>query len=319
MILTPEVLAIFILNTIFAFFATIAFVLSVKIFLHWNIKSVSQSQYKLEKQSYLSATIIKYIFAIKVPLFLFFIFTLDKISKVITGAMCGAGVVDATPYGTYLLILKVINLYVFAYWLMLNSVDMKNEEQPYTKLKFGIYIIAFFLLMGELVLEGVMFNSIDIDKMVSCCGTIYSSTASSYISNIFSIDTGMLLFLFYGTYVLIMLFALLKNKYLFSIANLFFIIISIIAIIVFFGTYIYQLPTHHCPFCFLQKDYYYVGYFIYIFLFLGTFYGVIVAFIDAKKEQMQRDTKISLVFNTLLVLLLSAYPLIYYIKNGVWL
>ncbi len=319
MILTPEVLAIFILNTIFAFFATIAFVLSVKIFLHWNIKSVSQSQYKLEKQSYLSATIIKYIFAIKVPLFLFFIFTLDKISKVITGAMCGAGVVDATPYGTYLLILKVINLYVFAYWLMLNSVDMKNEEQPYTKLKFGIYIIAFFLLMGELVLEGVMFNSIDIDKMVSCCGTIYSSTASSYISNIFSIDTGMLLFLFYGTYVLIMLFALLKNKYLFSIANLFFIIISIIAIIVFFGTYIYQLPTHHCPFCFLQKDYYYVGYLIYIFLFLGTFYGVIVAFIDAKKEQMQRDTKISLVFNTLLVLLLSAYPLIYYIKNGVWL
>ncbi len=319
MILTPEVLAIFILNTIFAFFATIAFVLSVKIFLHWNIKSVSQSQYKLEKQSYLSATIIKYIFAIKVPLFLFFIFTLDKISKVITGAMCGAGVVDATPYGTYLLILKVINLYVFAYWLMLNSVDMKNEEQPYTKLKFGIYIVAFFLLMGELVLEGVMFNSIDIDKMVSCCGTIYSSTASSYISNIFSIDTGMLLFLFYGTYVLIMLFALLKNKYLFSVANLFFIIISIIAIIVFFGTYIYQLPTHHCPFCFLQKDYYYVGYFIYIFLFLGTFYGVIVAFIDAKKEQMQRDTKISLVFNTLLVLLLSAYPLIYYIKNGVWL
>ncbi len=319
MILTPEVLAIFILNTIFAFFATIAFVLSVKIFLHWNIKSVSQSQYKLEKQSYLSATIIKYIFAIKVPLFLFFIFTLDKISKVITGAMCGAGVVDATPYGTYLLILKVINLYVFAYWLMLNSVDMKNEEQPYTKLKFGIYIVAFFLLMGELILEGVMFNSIDIDKMVSCCGTIYSSTASSYISNIFSIDTGMLLFLFYGTYVLIMLFALLKNKYLFSIANLFFIIISIIAIIVFFGTYIYQLPTHHCPFCFLQKDYYYVGYFIYIFLFLGTFYGVIVAFIDAKKEQMQRDTKISLVFNTLLVLLLSAYPLIYYIKNGVWL
>ncbi len=319
MILTPEVLAIFILNTIFAFFAIVAFVLSVKIFLHWNLNSVSQSQYKLEKQSYLSATIIKYIFAIKVPLFLFFIFTLDKISKVITGAMCGAGVVDATPYGTYLLILKVINLYVFAYWLMLNSVDMKNEEQPYTKLKFGIYIVAFFLLMGELVLEGVMFNSIDIDKMVSCCGTIYSSTASSYISNIFSIDTGVLLFLFYGTYVLIMLFALLKNKYLFSIANLVFIIISIIAIIVFFGTYIYQLPTHHCPFCFLQKDYYYVGYLIYIFLFLGTFYGVIVAFIHSNKEQMQRDTKISLVFNTLLVLLLSAYPLIYYIKNGVWL
>ncbi len=319
MILTPEVLAIFILNTIFAFFAIIAFVLSVKIFLHWNLKSVSQSQYRLEKQSYLTATIIKYIFAIKVPLFLFFIFTLDKISNVITGAMCGAGVVDATPYGTYLLILKVINLYIFAYWLMLNSVDMRHEDQPYTKLKFGVFIVAFFLLMGELILEGVMFNSIDIDKMVSCCGTIYSSSASSYISNIFSIDTSVLLFLFYGNFALIVLFSLLKNKYLFSIANLFFIIISIISIIVFFGTYIYQLPTHHCPFCFLQKDYYYIGYLIYIFLFTGTFYGVIVAFIHSDEKEMKRHCKISLLFNTLLVLLLSAYPLVYYIKNGVWL
>ena len=155
--------------------------------------------------------------------------------------------------------------------------------------------------------------------MVSCCGTIYSSSASSYISNIFSIDSAVLLSLFYGNYLLIVLFSFLRKKYLFSIANLFFIIISIIAVIVFFGTYIYQLPTHHCPFCFLQKDYYYVGYLIYIFLFAGTFYGVIVAFVHTDEQQMQNNCKISLVFNTLLVLLLSAYPLIYYVKNGVWL
>ena len=127
MILTPEVLTIFILNAIFAIFATIAFVLSVKIVLKWDINATTQTQYTLEKYSYLSATIIKYISAIKVPLFLFFIFTLDKISAVLTGAMCGAGVVDATEYGNYLFILKVINLYLFAYWIVLHNEDIKDE------------------------------------------------------------------------------------------------------------------------------------------------------------------------------------------------
>ena len=107
MLLTPEVLTLLILNIIFAVFAIVAFVLSVKIFLNFDINSTSKSQYMLEKQSYLSATIIKYIFAIKVPLFLFFIFTLDKISNVLLSKQAlqaaeGAGVVATSTavFGT---------------------------------------------------------------------------------------------------------------------------------------------------------------------------------------------------------------------------
>ncbi len=319
MILMPEVLTILILNVIFFIFAVIAFVLSVKIFLKWNFNSTDTSQYKLEKQSFLAATIIKYIFAIKVPLFLFFIFTLDKISHVLTGAMCGAGVVDATVYGTYLLILKIINLYLFAYWLMLHSADMKEESQPYTKLKFGVFIGAFFFFIPELILEGLMFSAIDIDRIVSCCGTLYSSSASSYISNIFLIDTPVLLALFYSNYLLILIFYFLKNRYLFAISNLIFILVSIVSLIAFFGTYIYELPTHHCPFCFLQKDYYYVGYAIYALLFGGTFYGLVVGFIDSKYKERIKNYNVSIFFTSLYVLLLSLYPIIYFIKNGVWL
>ena len=143
MILSPEVLTIFILNIIFTIFAVIAFILSIKIVLKWDINSTSNLQYSLERQSYLTATIVKYIFAIKVPLFLFFIFTLDKISTVLTGAMCGAGVVDATDYGNYLFVLKIINLYLFAYWIALHNEDIQHENQPYTKMKFGFFIVAF--------------------------------------------------------------------------------------------------------------------------------------------------------------------------------
>ncbi len=318
MILSPEVIAMIILNIIFLLFGTIAFILSLRIFFKWDINSTKKLQYSLEKQSFLTATIIKYIFIIKLPLFLFFIFTLDKISNVLTGAMCAAGVVDATEFGTYLFILKILNIYLFGFWLVLHYLDIKSENLPYTRLKFGFFIVAFFVFAAEIVLEGIMFSAIDVDKMVSCCGTLYSSSATSVISNIFLIDTFYLLFAFYGNFIFLVIFYIIRQKHLFTLANLFFIILSIISLISFFGTYIYELPTHHCPFCFLQKDYYYVGYLIYTLLFIGTFNGIITGFINDNKKEL-RSYKVSLLFNFLFVLLVSAYPIIYYIKNGVWL
>ncbi len=314
MILSPEILTILILNSIFLIFTTIALVLGIKIFTKWDINSTSSLQYKLEKNSYLASTIIKYVFIIKLPLFLFFIFTLDKISISITGAMCAAGIVDATPYGIYLFILKIINLYLFGSWLMLHYLDTKYENLPFTKQKFILFTIAYILLFIEIILELLMFFSIDINEIVACCGTLYSSSTSSYISNIFAIDSKILLGIFYVNFILMIITSFFKQKHLFAIFNFLFLIISIISLISFFGTYIYELPTHHCPFCFLQKDYGYVGYFIYTFLFIGTFYGLNVPI-----ENSSKSYKISLLFNSLYILTVSMYPIIFYIKNGVWL
>ena len=314
MILTPEILTIFILNTIFFIFGSIAFILSVKIYLGWDINSTSAKQYSLEKQSFLTATIIKYIFAIKLPLFLFFIFVLDKISNVLIGAMCAAGVVDATPYGIYLFVFKIINLYLFGLWLMLHKFDISNENLPYTKIKFGFFIVAFLIFLTELVLETLMFSSLDPSIMVSCCGTLYSSTATSYISTLFTIDPLILLVLFYGNFIVLVVAYIFKTNYFYSVLSSLFLIISIVSLIAIFGTYIYELPTHHCPFCFLQKDYYYIGYLIYTTLFMGTFFGVATSFF--KKVGYFKVSMFFILFYTVIV---TSYPVVYYIKNGVWL
>ena len=319
MILSPQVVTIEILDVIFLVFGTIAFVLSFQIALKWDMDATTRLQYRLEKQSFLTATIIKYIFAIKLLLFLFFVFTLDKISNLLTGAMCAVGVIDATEYGIYLMILKLFNMYVFAFWLSLHYLDIKSPLLPYTKAKFEVFIVAYWFLVAEIIIEIVMFNSIDTNKMVSCCGTLYSASANSPIGDVLRISTPLLLGLFYGNYLLIIYFYKHRVKYLFAISNLTFIFIALIALISFFGTYIYQLPTHHCPFCILQKDYYYVGYFIYTFLFIGTFYGVNSAILEMLKKDSSKSYKVSLFFTTLYVILLSSYPIFYFIKNGVWL
>ncbi|MDY0117439.1 MAG: hypothetical protein RBR59_07685 [Sulfurimonadaceae bacterium] len=314
MIFTPEVLTLMILNILFGVFGLIAFVLSVQIVKGWESGASTKLQYKLEKQNFLNATLIKYIFWLKIPLFLFFVFTIDKLSDIITGAMCAAGIVDATPYGIYLFIIKLLTLYLFGLWLVLHYRDTNEEIPPFIKTKYILFITLFPFLILEIVLEILMFSGLDTSKILSCCGTLYSNATGSYISNLFFIATPLLLTLFYGNFLLLAFFYWLKNRYLYALSGAVFVVVALMSLIVFFGTYIYELPTHHCPFCFLQKEYFYVGYLIYALLFLGSFYALITGVLEGDK-----NIKKSFIFITLYVVLVSLYPALYYIRNGVWL
>ncbi|WP_226960511.1 hypothetical protein [Sulfurimonas paralvinellae] len=300
-------------------FATIAFVNAVKIVRSYDTNATTSYQYELEKKSYLSATIIKFIFYVKVPLFIFFVYTLNNIATLLPGAMCAAGVVSATTYGTPLLLLKILNLYVFAFWIVLNDEDMKYENQPYLKKKFWLFCVAYFLLLAEIVIESMMYGALDVNSVVDCCGAIFSTTSATYMAEVLGASHSLLLSFFYGTFVLLVLFYLLKNRYFYAITNVFYLIMAIITLIAFFGTYIYELPTHHCPFCLLQRDYNYIGYFLYIILFVGTFFGIALGLIEFKKEEQLKRFRLSLFYNTLYMLIVTYYPLSYYLKNGVWL
>lgn len=319
MLISPEVLTIYILDILFALFATVAFIVSLKIVKDYDANTTTVLQYELEKKSYLAATIIKYLFFIKVPFFLFFIFTLDTISFVLPGAMCGAGVVNASSVATPLLFLKLLNIYLFAYWILLDKEDMSIESQPYMRQKFLLYLLFYILLIVEIALEFSMFLNIDVKSVVDCCGAIFSQSDGSYMAQFLGLSSSVFITLLYGNFFLLLLSYFLKNRYIFAFFNLTFIVVALLSLIAFFGTYIYELPTHHCPFCLLQSDYNYVGYALYSLLFLGTFNGVVIGLhlfsVNVQKEKM----KYSLAFLTLYVGMISYYFLGYYLKNGVWL
>lgn len=58
--------------------------------------------------------------------------------------------------------------------------------------------------------------------------------------------------------------------------------VSLAAIISFISVYIYELPTHHCPFCIVMEEYGYIGYLLYLPLFgaavTGMGIGVLLPF-----------------------------------------
>jgi len=319
MFLSPEVITVAILESIITLFATLAFVIALTIVKSWNSDRTTSYQYTLEKRGYLGSIIIKYMLGLKILLFLFYIFTLDKISFVIPGAMCAAGVVNADSLTTPLLFLKLLNLYLFFYWIIIDREDNENENQPYIKLKFQLFILFYLLLMVEIFLELYTLFGIDVKSVVDCCGAIFSDKDGSYIVKVLEMPKVLLLLFFYGSFLLLWLFRGMRNRYLFSLSNLLFLLIALMSLIAFFGTYIYELPTHHCPFCLLQEDYNYIGYFLYTVLFLGTFYGMLVGIFPLSEKREKSSYRYALFFNTLYTIIVSAYPLHYFYLNGVWL
>lgn len=319
MSLTPEIIALLTLDAIFLFFGVIAFFLSFRLALYWNNDASTPLQYNLTKQSYLVATIIKYIFMLKLPLFAFFIYTCDKLSNIIAGAMCASGVVNSVDFGLYLTLFKLFNVYLFGFWLVLHALDINSETLPFTRLKFILFGVFALPLFVEIGLEIAFFAGLNISKIVSCCGTLFSAASSSYISLLFVVDELLWVGLFYGFFAMIVLAFWLKNSALTIFANAMFLIFAIIALIVFFSPYVYELPTHRCPFCLLQKDYYYVGYLLYTVLFAGTFYGMGGAVLSLLSKEKIRFSRLSLGLNALYVVIISLYPIVYFIRNGVWL
>ena len=316
--LSADVVTLFIVDGVVLLFGAIAFVLSLRIIRYYDRSQSTPLQYALEKQSYLTTTIIRFILLVKIVLFVFFIYTLDSLSDILIGAMCAAGVVNATEYGVALLILKIINLYLFGYWIVLNRLDMNDATQPYFRSKFLFYLLLFVLLVGEGVLETMLFGSLDMKSVVDCCGAIFSTTDTTYMAEILSHDK-LLVVLFYSNLFTMTLLFLFKQKELFGVFNLSFVIVSLLSLISFFGTYIYELPTHHCPFCMLQSEYHYVGYLLYLLLFGGTFYGSSVALFSFDTAQQNSFMKRSLLLNWLYGAIVTLYVVAYVVNNGVLL
>jgi hypothetical protein len=73
-----------------------------------------------------------------------------------------------------------------------------------------------------------------------------------------------------------------RGGYVFSFLSTAQLLVSITSLISFISLYYYELPTHHCPFCILQKEYGYVGYLLYFLLFAagvgGLGVGVLLPF-----------------------------------------
>jgi len=315
-----EVMSLLVVETLLLVLLLIAFGLSLKLLLRWDFEKFTQEQYDMESKSYLIATLISFVLMVKIALLPFFIYGLDALSLIVEGAMCGAGVIEANAFGYPLLGLKVLVLFLSGIWLIIHKLDIKAYNYPYMKIKLWLFSGIFILIVVEYLLLLFYYSSIDVTKSVSCCSVIYNSYGTNDTNLPFGLEIKSLLILFYLLYFLLILNVKSSFKTLKFMIYLLFALVSYYSIVYFFGTYVYAQPHHHCPFCMLQVEYYYVGYLIWLSLMVGLFFGMSGVVLEHFfKRDFEKYYRYSLYCLTFFIVICSSLPLIYFVKSGVWL
>ena len=279
MIFHPAIIALYVSSVLISFMVLYSSFHGLQILRRWDIKSGSELQLILERKTYLISTILTYLFGFQLLSLFLYIFTVDQLNTFFVGAMCAAGSLYANDFGYPALILKIINFLLAGLWLIMNYTDNRAHDYPLIKKKYSLLLILAPLIFAEMILQANYFLRLKPDIITSCCGTLFSSESSGLVSEISLFPNIPMKVIFYLAMIStvasgIYYYQRHKGGYLFSLLIVITFLISIMAILSFISIYFYELPTHHCPFCILQKEYGYIGYPLYLTLLGGTISGI---------------------------------------------
>ena len=327
MILHPGILALLIGSTIVFVMMLYASIEGIRIISGWDFQSSSEHQLNLERKTYLISSIIKYALGFEVISTLLFIYTVDDIHTLFVGAMCATGSLNANPIGWYALYSKILVFFCASLWIMLNNLDQKAEDFPLIRPKYAALMFITILIGLDLFFEMRYFLGLNPEVITSCCGSLFSDTSSGIAGELSALSMRPMMVTFYLAVVIFIIAALLCMKsqaaflrYVLSVLSLVLFGISIAAMISFISLYIYEMPSHHCPFDIFQKNYHFIGYPIYISLFCGVFFGLLPGFFQPLKKIISlRDTimlseKKWLLLSILFILIftaISSWPVVF--------
>ncbi len=251
----------------------------VQILRRWDVRSGSELQLFLERKTYLISTLLTYVFGFELLSLFLYIFTVDQLSNYFVGAMCAAGTLNVNSFGYSTLVLKLINFLLAGLWLIVNYTDNRGYDYPLIKKKYFFLLLLAPLILAETVLQANYFLRLNPNIITSCCGSLFSVAEPGVTSEIVSLPMIPTEFFFYIAISLSVASGLYfyfkkRGANFFSFAMAITLVVSLASILSFISVYFYELPTHHCPFCILKKEYGYVGYPLYLTLLGGAILGI---------------------------------------------
>lgn len=282
MILDPVILALLAGSVLVVLLAAGAAASAFQILRRWQPQSGEEGQLRLERKTYLVSVLLAYVFGFELLSFFLFIHTADGLSRFFTGAMCAAGSLNVNGFGYPALLAKLLVSLLAGVWLVLNRVDNRAEDYPLTRTKYRFFLWIAPLVIVEAVLQAAYFVRLDPHLITSCCGTLFSAGTSPLPLAAGWALRGPAMALFYGTMAAAVGTGLYyagsgKGGRVFALAGIAAFVAAVVAVFSFISVYIYELPTHHCPFCMLKREYGYVGYALYAALFGGGILAASVA------------------------------------------
>jgi len=253
--------------------------LGVTILRRWDLSSGSELQLALERRTYLVSTILTNAFGFQLVSLFLFVFTADRLHTQFVGAMCAAGTLNVDPSGYPALLLKLATFVLAGLWLILNHVDTRAYDYPLVRVKYAALLLLAPVLLVELVVQGDYLLSLEPNVITSCCGSLFTSDAHGVAADLAALParpTSIAFFIVLGVTCLsgLVFWHWRRGGYLVALLSAASLVVSLAAIVSFISPYVYEMPSHHCPFDILQSGYHWIGYPLYLLLGAGTLAGM---------------------------------------------
>ncbi len=279
MILHPAIIALVLVSLLMSGMIVYASFFGIQIIRRWDLKSGSEEQLALERRTYLISTLLSYMLVFQIGSLFLYIYTADRLHHLFAGAMCAAGTLNVDPYGYPTFLLKLLNFILAGLWLIINYADNQAHDYPLIRKKYAMLLVLAPLIVTEAITQLSYFMQLKGDIITSCCGSLFSSDRRGVASDVVGIPAGVAMSGFTASLLVTFSSGIVywirgKLGLIFSFSSGASFLTSCVSIISFISLYFYELPTHHCPFCILQREYYYVGYLLYAFLLMGVVSGI---------------------------------------------
>jgi hypothetical protein len=287
MILHPGILTLLLGSGLVLLLMLVAAQVGLLVLLRWDPKCADEEQLQLERRTYLVSTLVNYALGFTVFSLFIFLYTVDDMHPLFVGAMCATGTLNANPIGWQVLIIKLALALLAALWVVVNHYDMQAEDFPLVKVKYLALILLLPLVIADLYLQLSYFLGLNPEIITSCCGSLFSSSGAGVAADLSGWPPRSMMIIFYAGLAIYsgLLFVNLYCRwpvlrYLLALVSCSFLLVSLASVVSFISLYIYELPTHHCPFDMLQQGSNYIGYPLYLGLVGATFCGIVPAFLE---------------------------------------
>ncbi|MBB4303870.1 hypothetical protein GGD81_002922 [Rhodobium orientis] len=288
MIFHPPILAILLASTLSLVTLVWASGFAARLVRKWDVASGHAGQIALEKRTYLVSTALVFVLALEAVSLILFTENAERMSVLFVGAMCAIGTLNVNAYGFPALILKVALFFGAAVWLIVNHADGLGRDYPLTRFKYGLLIALSPLVVAVAAVQFAYFYNLRADVITSCCSRVFVPNAGGLEADLSSLDPAFALGLLFGGLGVIAVLALAALRWragrlAYAAVSLVYFAAGISAVISVVSPYIYEQFHHHCPFCILKPEYGYIGYWLYLPLFVGTSAGLGLGALSLKR------------------------------------
>jgi len=258
----------------------------------WDLQSGSERQLRLERRTVLVSLLVRVALALQLLLLFLLVFTADALAPQFTGAMCAAGSLRAAPYGYPALLTGLLAAFLSGLWLVLDHADGLGHDHPLLRVKYAALLPLAPLVLGQAALLALFLGGLKPEVVTSCCGSLFGEAGRGLGADLAGLPRGPVSAALVGAVGAAILSALLVRRtargappsavdaWSLAASAAAALPIGLAAVVSVLSPYLYELPTHHCPFCLLQAEYHFVGYPLYGSLLGGAVAGVAVGLLQ---------------------------------------